>query len=172
MLLPGILVELTEETQIEVVELHLSKDGDETIDPLKSREAKLRLSRGTLLVSVGRAQAHAQVFVETNAGVFSAGSGRAFRVVVSGDRMRIMCVRGIVNFAAAPDRPPINIGAGYFAEWPGALTPRAAAEAGPKPQAEVTEILRQEKRLRLLQQENESRFTAWGSGKNKKAAEP
>lgn len=56
MLLPGILVEATGESEIEITQLLLARDGDETIHPMKRREATLRLTRGALCISVGRAR--------------------------------------------------------------------------------------------------------------------
>src|SRR5437870_2580945 len=49
LLLPGVLVALARDTEIEIQELRLARDGDETIRPMTSREAKLRLLRGALV---------------------------------------------------------------------------------------------------------------------------
>ena len=61
LLLPGVLVELTGNTEIEIKQLRLARDGDETIGPMTAREAKVRLVRGTLIGSVGHAQMRSKI---------------------------------------------------------------------------------------------------------------
>ena len=162
MLLPGLLIELEEETEIEITQLYFSKDGNELIDTPELRKARLALSRGALLASVRRGRTRTQLFVETKAGVLSGGSGRTFRIETSGNKTRVMCVRRRTSFQAAKGGAPVKIGAGYFEEWPtGAAGPQPAAEAGPQAQTEVTKILEAEKQLRLLERQQRSAFTPW-----------
>jgi hypothetical protein len=162
MLLPGLLVQLDGRTEIELTELKFSKDGNELEHGMKSRDARMRLLQGTLLVSLGRAQTRTRLFVETKAGVFAAGSGRTFRMQINDEKIRVMCVRGKTIFEAANGGPRIQIGAGYFHEWPAFVAgPRSAAKAGAQAQAEVTEILVAEKHLRLLEREKRATLTPW-----------
>ena len=162
MLLPGLLIELQGDTEIELTQLYFSKDGNELIDTMELRKARLRLFRGTLLVSVGRARTRSQVFVETTAGVLSGGSGRTFRVETRDSKMRVMCVRGKTNFQAIEGGAPVKIGAGYFEEWPtDTAGPQPAAKSGPQAQAEVTGVLDVEKQLRFLERQQRSAFTPW-----------
>lgn len=162
MILPGILVELAEETEIEITRLRLARDGDETIRPMTAREASLRLIRGTLVGSVGQSQIRSRIFIETKAGYLTAFSLGTFKIEVDGNRTRIMSVRGKTTFAPAGGGAPVKINAGYFAEWPAlASGPRAAAQADFTVQAEVARILRVEKRLFRLQKEFDFGYIPW-----------
>ena len=76
MLLPGVLVELAGAGEVEITQLRLVRDGDETIHPMVARDAKIRLHRGTLIASVGLAQTDSHLFVETPDGTLIAGPDR------------------------------------------------------------------------------------------------
>ena len=162
MLLPGILVELAGETEIEIIRLRFARDGDETIRPMRAREASLRLARGTLFVAVGQSQMRSRIFIETPAGDLTAFDLRTFKMEVNGDHARAMSVRGKINFKPAGGGAPVNMSAGYFAEFPSSdPAPRAAAQSGSAAQAEVRHILRVEKRLFRLQKDFGFGFTPW-----------
>lgn len=162
MLLPGILVAMDGETEIEITRLRFARDGDETIRPMRAREASIRLRRGTLFVAIGQSQTRSRIFIETAAGNLTAFDLRTFKIEAGENRTRVMSVRGKINFKHAGDGSPVNFGAGYFAEWPASEpTPRAAAESDSKTQAEVPQILRIEKRLFRLQKNFGFGFTPW-----------
>ncbi len=161
LLLPGVLVALAGDTEIETVELRLARDGDETINPMTSREAKLRLLRGTLFGAVGESQKRSKIMIQTTAGTLTAFDLRTFKIEVAGNRTRIMSVRGNAIFAPAGGGAAVKIEAGYFAEWPASPAVPQAALADPKAQAEVTQILRTEKRLFHLQEQYASSFVPW-----------
>ena len=162
MLLPGILVELAGETEIEITRLRFARDGDETIAPMKARDGSIRLRRGTLVVAVGQAQMRSRIFVQTPAGDFTAFDLRTFQIEVDGERVRAMTVRGKINFQPAGGGAPVNVSAGYFAEFPaGEPAPRPAAQSDSAAQAEVRHILRVEKRLFGLQKDFGFGFAPW-----------
>ncbi|MGI8431897.1 MAG: hypothetical protein ACR2MW_06360, partial [Chthoniobacterales bacterium] len=56
MVLPGVLMELAADTEIEILRLRLDRDGDESIHPMIAREAEVRLLRGSITASVGQAR--------------------------------------------------------------------------------------------------------------------
>lgn len=158
MLLPGVLVELAGEAEIEILQLRLVRDGDETIHPMIARDARVRLRRGTLIASVGQAQTDSYLFVETPTGTLVAGPERIFKVVVSGNKAEVLSVRGEVGIQPAGAEIP----AGTFAELPlTAAGPRAAAGAGAEVQAEVPSVLNVQKRLLRLEREHGSDFMPW-----------
>jgi len=162
MLLPGILVELAGETEIEITRLRFARDGDETIRPMRAREASLRLVRGTLFVAVGQSQMRSRIFIQTPAGDLTAFDLRTFKIEVDGERARAMTVRGKINFKPAGGGAPVNMSAGYFAEFPSSdPAPQAAAESAFATQAEVRQILRVEKRLFRLQKDFGFGFAPW-----------
>ncbi len=162
MLLPGILVELAGDTEIEITRLRFARDGDETIGPMKAREGSIRLRRGTLVVAVGQAQRRSRIFIQTPAGDLTAFDLRTFKLEVNGDRTRALVVRGRVNFKPTGGGAPVNMDAGYFAEFPSSdPAPRAAAQSDAAAQAEVRRILRVEKRLFRLQKSLGFGFQPW-----------
>ena len=162
MILPGILVELGGETEIEITQLRIARDGDETIRPMTAREGSLRLLRGTLVASVGQSQMRSRIFIQTTAGDLTAFDLRTFKIQFDGDRARLMSIRGKVTFKPAGGGAPVKINAGYFAEWPAtSATPHAVAQFDFAVQAEVPQILRVEKRLFRLQKEFGTGFVPW-----------
>jgi hypothetical protein len=162
MLLPGILVELTGETEIEITRLRFARDGDETIRPVTAREASLRLIRGTLVASVGQAQTRSRIFVQTAAGNLTAFNLCTFKIEAGENQARFIAVRGKTTFKPAESSAPVRIDAGYFAEWPVRPTgPRAAIQSDPTVQAEVGQILRVENKLFRLQKQRGAGLAPW-----------
>ena len=162
MLLPGMLVGLAGDTEIQIEQLRLARDGNESIHPMTARQARIRILRGTLVVAINRVQTRAQLAVETPEGSLSAGSGRTFKISVEGGRTRLMCVRGRTAFHPTPGGKITKIGPGYFTEWPAiAPEPKAAAAAGAQAQAELVAILSVERRLRHLEKREQGHFRPW-----------
>jgi hypothetical protein len=162
MLLPGLLLELDGKAAIEVTALKFSKDGNELDHGMKSREARMRLLEGTLLVSIGQAQDRSRLVIETSKGVFVAGSGRTLRLRSDDHKMRLVCLRGKTIFQPAGGSELVKIAAGFFKEWPASATdPQPLAQAGAEVQAEVFEILEAEKSLRLLERANHWALAPW-----------
>lgn len=162
MLLPGVLIELAGDAEIEIRQLRLLRDGDETIHPMIARDARIRLQRGTLVALVVQAQTDSHLFVETPAGTLVAGPDRTFKVGVAGNKARILCIRGKVAVQQADAQTSLRVPAGYLAELPMAQAgPRAAAGAGAEVQAEVPEVLSSERRLGRLEQEHGSDYKPW-----------
>ncbi|MEO8045127.1 MAG: hypothetical protein ABI674_09490, partial [Spartobacteria bacterium] len=162
MLLPGILVELEGETEIEITRLRFARDGDENIRPMRAREASIRLLRGILSAAVGQSQTRSRLFIETPAGSFTAFDLRTFKFDISRVRIQAVSVRGRVNFKPPGGGAPVKFDAGQFIDWPTrGLAPQIVAESGPELQAEVPQILRAEKRLFGLQKQFGTGFVPW-----------
>ena len=162
LLLPGILIELQPDTEVEIERLRLSRDGDESIRPMIAREATIRLLRGALFATVGHAPTRSGLEIETLVGSVIAGSGRAFMTAAEGQKLRIVSARGKVAFAPLDGTPLIKIEPGYFAVLPGAsATPQSAAESGAPAQKEVAETIKTESQLRQLERENQASFRRW-----------
>ncbi len=160
-LLPGILVEGTGESQIQIEQLRLSRDGDETIRPMIAREATLRLTHGTLLLSVGRAPTHSRLRVVTPFGTLTTGAGRVCKLTVTAAGGRVLSVRGINSFAPVSGGPPVQVGAGFFYEAPGSnRPPQPASQSGSEAEAELADTLIAEGRLLRIGREREP-FVPW-----------
>ena len=132
MLLPGILIELAGDTEVEITRLRFRRDGDETIRPMRAREASLRLVRGTLIAATGESQMRSRIFIESPAGDLTAFDLRTFKFQLEGNRARVTSVRSKVQFKPAGVTAPVTIDAGYFGEWP-STTPGPRAVAGSEP---------------------------------------
>ena len=166
MLLPGLLIELSGESEIEILELQLERDGDETIQPMTARKAHIRLSRGTLIATVSLAPTESFLTVDTPAGSLTAGPDRTFMLKLNGPRTSatsVMSVRGETTFRAKGTARDLKIPAGFSANLPPLpiAPPQRAANAGPEVQAQLVAILGVEKRLLLLQQQEGSAFRPW-----------
>lgn len=161
-LLPGILVELAGNAEIEIAQLRLERDGDQTIHPMIARNARIRLNRGALIASIVQAQTDSHLFVETPDGTLFAGPARTMKVSVTGTKVRILSVRGKIAVLLGDSRKSSKIPAGYFAELPMTKAePVAAASAGSEVQAEVSEVLSVEKRLLGLERKHDFDFKPW-----------
>ena len=162
LLVPGILVELVGDTEIEIISLRLARDGDETIRPMTVRTATIRLRRGTLITSLGEAQTDPQLRVETPHGTLTANADRTFRVDVTPGKTRILSVRRQLAFHIAGSATDLKIPAGDFVTLPAATSNlRSAAEAGAEAQAQVRTTLEVEKRLLLLEDQSRDDFKPW-----------
>jgi hypothetical protein len=163
MLLPGVLLELEADTQLEIVQLHLVRDGDETIQPMKTREGRIALHRGSLIASVGPAQTESSLEIATAPALVTAGPDRTFKIEAGNTGVRVLCIRGEITTRSTAGRSNLNVPAGYFACLPSDFgkTPRRAATANARVQAEVPIVLRIEKRLLLLQNAEGSAFRPW-----------
>ena len=161
LLVPGVLVALAGDTEIEIEQLRLARDGNESVNPMTSREAKIQLRRGTLVVAVGQSQKRSKMVLQTGAGTVTVFNLRTFQIEADEKRTRILSVRGKVTFAPADGGPLVRLGAGYLAEWPANPAVPQAALSDPGAQAEVSEILRTEKRLFHLQEQFGFSFVPW-----------
>jgi len=154
MILPGLLVELESESEIEIIDLRLKRDGYETTLPMRARRAKLRLLHGALSASVGRDPHHPRLMIETPVGTLSAASGRTFRLETTQDKIRVLSIRRKINFESRDGRS-MQVQAGYSAEWPPTATgPQAAWQLGPDAQNRLNQVLETEKNLLRLERQN------------------
>lgn len=163
MLLPGILIELAGESEIEIHELHLERDGDENIQPMTVRNAHIRLLRGTLVATVSLAPTESFLTIDTPTGNLTAGPDRTFLLKVNGSQTWIMNVRGQTTFRAASRMQEIKIAPGYFTNLPPLpeAAPQRVASSGAETQAQLVAILEVEKKLLLLQKQEGSAFRPW-----------
>jgi hypothetical protein len=90
LLLPGIRVELAAGSRAQIGPLRLARDGDETIEPMTTREATLNLTHGALLGSIGRVQTRSRLHVTMPLGTLSAGSGRLFQLRATENQVRVV----------------------------------------------------------------------------------
>ena len=128
-LVPGALVRLTADSEITVEELKLIKDGNETADGMRNRSARIRMTRGRILLLFSKPDTSgSHLAVLAHHVTVNPDSSCLFSVWSDGTSTRVTCARDkVIAFSAA--EAPVTIAAGYFQQWPaGGLKPLVAAE--------------------------------------------
>ena len=146
-LIPGAFVQLSGDSQINIEELRIAKDGNETAGGMRARNARIRVSRGKIVVLFSPSDRSASQFeIKTRELTIKPDSDCLFCVRTDGTTTRVTCSKGKIDtFAEA--QSPVTIGAGYFQQWPTAhIKPVLAADDAPA-QIDITESLEAGERL-------------------------
>jgi hypothetical protein len=114
-LIPGIYLQGFGSTRLQIEELRISKDGNETGSAMKSRLATIRFKEGRIhafLPRAGLARTELKINMEA-VGTIVANPESLFSAVLTDDSIRVLCIRGELNWSkvAAP------IVAGFYCEW-------------------------------------------------------
>jgi len=150
-LLPGAMLRLSSNSEIKIEELKISKDGNETGDAMRSRIARIRLSRGKITVLFRRSDKNASQFaINGRQATITADSDCLFCVQSDQTTTRLTCVLGKI-YASPGAQPAIAIGAGYFQKWPSDRPETIAAADDPEAQIDVVNSLEIGDQLRELQ---------------------
>ena len=146
-LIPGTLARLSGDSEIRIEELRIAKDGNETADGMRVRSARIRVSRGKIIVLFSPTDRSASQFViKARQLTIKPESDCLFCVRTDGTTTRVTCAKGNIN-GAAEAQPPVTIGAGYFRQWPTDRTePRPPADDATA-QIDITESLEAGERL-------------------------
>ena len=135
------LAQVSSNSEIQIEELRISKDGNQTRGGMRGRSARIQLSRGKITVLVsGRDQSRTQFAISTPAVRVTVDSDCLFRVQRDDRTTRVTCVRGKV-YAAVAAQPPIAIGAGYFQRWPSTRPEPVAATEDAAAQMDIMDSL-------------------------------
>jgi FecR-like protein len=147
--LPNTLVNLSENTELQIDDLALTKDGNAMRNDVRSRIVRLRLLGGTMFVSFNRLpDSECDLTIRTPHGELSASSDCTLLVNTDKRRTRVTCVHGIVTTSIG--QASFSIEAGYFQEFPSSdLSPQVAAEDA-QAQREVTSMIQTENELQNL----------------------
>ena len=114
MLVPGALAQISADSELNIEELTLTKDGNETGDAMHERIARIELRRGGIVVLFEGA---ARFTIATRAATINVLPSCLLRLDVDEGGTRATCVRG--KFYATPQNGQIvAVDAGYFREWP------------------------------------------------------
>jgi hypothetical protein len=137
-LVPGIFVEVAEQTDLRIDQLRLAKWGNAMVDAMKSRLAILDLSKGIVRASVSSLGAgEYDLKIKTEVGMVIAGRGSLFTLQMDGPTARITCVQGEVNWKSAHGNSTESISPGYFyASSSGDKTPQRSSPASADAQAQ------------------------------------
>jgi FecR-like protein len=140
-LIPGAFIQLSENSEIKIEDLRLTKDGNDTAERMLDRRAWIRLNRGRIVGLFKQSDRTASDFgVTTGQITLRPESDSLFSVWTDGATSRATCVRGEVS-ASADAQPPLKIAAGYFAQWPTASKEPIAATADARAQMDIKTAL-------------------------------
>ena len=149
-LIAAALAQMSSNSEIKIEELKIAKDGNQTGGSVRSRSARIRLSRGKITVLFsGRDKRTSQFAISTPAVTVTADSDCLLRVQRDDATTRVTCVQGKV-YASSGAQPPIAIGAGYFKQWPSTRPEPVAATEDAVAQIDITDSLEIENQLREL----------------------
>jgi hypothetical protein len=147
-LIPGALVRLSGNFEIKIEELTLAKDGNQTAGGMLDRSARIRLSRGKIIVLFSPTDRSASQFaIKTGQVTVKPDSDCLFCVRTDGTTTRVTCAKGKIN-ASAEAQPPATIGPGYFKQWPTSRIDALVATDDATAQIGITESLESEEQLR------------------------
>jgi hypothetical protein len=147
--LPNTLASLSENTELQIDDLALTKDGNAMRNDIRSRAVRLLLLGGTIRVSFNRLpDCKSDLAIRTPHGELAANSDCIFLVNTDNGRTRVTCVHGTVATRFGPTA--FSIDAGYFQEFPASdLSPQPAADDA-QAQRDVMSIIEAENELRYL----------------------
>jgi hypothetical protein len=123
-LIPGALAQISNNSELKIEELRLTKDGDETGDAIRERTARVELRRGGMVVLF---DGFARFTIETPQATITVLPDCLIRLDVDASRTRLTCVRGRI-YAAREQGQISPVDAGYVCEWPSDHGPLPAAD--------------------------------------------
>jgi hypothetical protein len=137
-LVPGIFVEVAEQTDLRIDELRLAKWGNVMAYAMRSRLAVLDLSKGIVRASLSNlGTGQYDLKIKTEVGMVMAGRGSLFTLQMDGATARITCVQGEVSWKSAHRNSTEVIPAGYFYAFSsGDKTSRRSSPASADAQAQ------------------------------------
>jgi len=140
-LIPGALAQLCGDSEINIEELKITKDGNETAGGMRDRSARIRLSRGKIIVLFSPSDNSASQFViKAREVMIKPDSDCLFCVRTDGTTTRVTCAKGNIN-ASAGAQAPVTTAAGYFQQWPKNRTEAVPAADDASAQIDITESL-------------------------------
>ena len=146
-LIPGALAQLSGDSEIDIEELKITKDGNDTAGGMRDRTGRIRLNRGKIIVLFIPSDGLASQFVITASELtIKPDSACLFCVRSDGTMTRVTCAKGNINVSAEA-QPPVTIAAGYFQEWPNKRAKAVAAADDATAQIDIAESLESGERL-------------------------
>src|SRR5207248_10113585 len=140
-LLPGALLQLSNNSEIKIEELRISKNGNETGDAMRSRTAQIRLNRGKITILFSGGKSVSRFAINAGETTITADSDCLFCVQSDQTTTRLTCVRGKVYVSHSGQPVAVAIGAGYFQKWPSVRPQTTAATEDAAAQIDVVDSL-------------------------------
>jgi hypothetical protein len=150
-LIPAALAQMSSNSEIKIEELRISKDGNQTEGGMRSRSARIQLSRGKITVLFSRRDKSASLLaINAPSVTITADSDCLFHVQSDGTRTRLTCAGGNV-YASYTAHPLVAIAAGYSQQWPSSRAEPIAAADDVAAQIDIVDSLEIGNLLRELQ---------------------
>jgi hypothetical protein len=136
-LLPGLLAEVAGNSELQIEQVRIAKDGNAMFNAMRAREARLRLMHGSLTAIVEKSsQAAGTLTIDTPFGIVTVMNGSLCKIDVSDKDARIICLRGHVQMQAK-DGNGTALEAGFFEDWPAGAGVAKAADEDAQVQGDV-----------------------------------
>ena len=117
-LIPGIFVEVAEQTDLRIDELRFAKRGNAMVYAMRSRLAVLHLNKRIVRASLSNlGSGQYDLKIKTEVGMVTAGRASLFTLQIDGVTARITCVQGEVSWKSAHRNSAELIPAGYFCPY-------------------------------------------------------
>jgi hypothetical protein len=140
-LIPGAFIHLSENSEIKIEELRLTKDGNDTAERMLDRRAWIRFNRGRIVTLFKQSDRTASDFgITTGEITLRPDSDSLSSIWSDGTTSRVTSARGEVS-ASAGAQPPLKIAAGYFAQWPTASKEPVVASVDANAQIDIKTAL-------------------------------
>jgi FecR-like protein len=140
-LISGVFIQLSENSEIKIEDLRLTKDGNDTAERMLERRAWIQLKRGRIVTLFKQSDRTASDFgVRTRQVTIRPDSDTLFSVWTDGTTSRVTSVRGEVS-GSVDRQSPLKIAAGYFVQWPTPSPEPIAASADANAQIDIKTAL-------------------------------
>lgn len=149
-LLPNLLVQLEDNTRLEILRLAITKDGNESGAAVLARYADLRIMSGRIFVSQSWGEAIARFTLVTPHGEIITTANSLFCVELEESKTRITCVSGSMGWRRREADALTRIAPGFVVELSATDSSQVAAEGDARGQETVKKGLEVEEKLRFL----------------------
>ena len=150
-ILPGILTRLMADSELKIETLRIAKDGNAMVNAMLVRDARLQLNRGMMDGVVEKKDAGgATLIIATAVSQIEAPGECVFRITVSDQKARVICLRGTMHVQAT-EGSDNSIEAGYYRDLPGNADPPKRADENGEVQNDVVAALESMQALLDLQ---------------------
>ena len=150
--LPGVMAAASDSAEIEVEDLRIRKDGNETDEAIKSREVRLRLDLGSLTVSLDSKNIAVLPYlsIATAAGTLSADFDALFYIKSDPHHTEVVCIRGEIDLHDNNARNLATLRTGQWCDWKKGEVPQLQRVTSSQTQKEVAAAREAEKKMATL----------------------
>lgn len=150
-LLPNTLARILGGADLSINSLKLSKDGNETGDAMIARRAEISLAEGGTFLRFRRPPgSFGTLVLNTSHAAITANSDCLIYVETSPQRLRVICVRGLVEIAPAGGQKALSVEAGSMAESSSQTSSLVEVSADAAAQEKVLQAISAERELLAL----------------------